>query len=184
MAHPGSIELALQADVQATEVGPLAAEAERMGFARFLVPDHPGSSEDPFVALAAAASCTSTIGLGTYVLNAGVRDPWQVATAAATLDDLSRGRFNLGVGAGHTPSGAIVVQHLELTDDPESAARLFIEEVPELDLQTALDTPFVHFRTVDAIGESMRRWHRRLGITSWVVRPSAMRAAAKIAKSA
>lgn len=102
--NASGMEFALQAPVPATEAGSLAAEAERLGFARFLVPDHPGRTSDPFVALAAAASSTSTIGLGTYVLNAGIREPWQVATAAATLDQISGGRLYLGLGAGHTPS--------------------------------------------------------------------------------
>jgi probable F420-dependent oxidoreductase len=41
--------------------------------------------------------------LGTGVLNGGVRDPFDIANDAATLDLVSAGRALLGIGAGHTP---------------------------------------------------------------------------------
>jgi probable F420-dependent oxidoreductase len=88
----------------AAEWRDLAVEAERLGFAALYVPDHPGVTADPFAALASAASATSTLRLGTYVLNAGVRDPLAVATGAATVDLVSEGRMTLGLGAGHTPA--------------------------------------------------------------------------------
>ena len=56
------------------------------------------------MALAAAAAATSQIALGTYVANAGVRDPLQLAADVATLDLVSHGRALLGIGAGHTPA--------------------------------------------------------------------------------
>jgi alkanesulfonate monooxygenase SsuD/methylene tetrahydromethanopterin reductase-like flavin-dependent oxidoreductase (luciferase family) len=43
------------------------------------------------------------LNLGTYVVQAGVREPMHVAADAATLDVLAPGRVVLGVGAGHTP---------------------------------------------------------------------------------
>jgi probable F420-dependent oxidoreductase len=53
-------------------------------------------------ALGAAAAATSTLGVGTCVLQAGVRDPFRTAADAATLDLLAPGRVLLGLGAGHT----------------------------------------------------------------------------------
>jgi probable F420-dependent oxidoreductase len=82
----------------------LARRVEALGFAALLVADHPGASASPFSCLAGAASVTSTLRLGTYVCNAGVRDPLQLASDAATLDVLSGGRCTLGLGAGHTPA--------------------------------------------------------------------------------
>ncbi|SCF14247.1 probable F420-dependent oxidoreductase, MSMEG_2516 family [Micromonospora haikouensis] len=82
----------------------LARRAEAAGFDALLAADHPGSCGDPFVALAAAASVTTTIGLGSYVSNLGVREPMLLAAAVATLDVVSGGRARLGVGAGHTPA--------------------------------------------------------------------------------
>jgi len=58
----------------------------------------------PFVALAGAASVTTTLRLGTSVVNCGVREPFDIASDAATLDLISGGRALLGLGAGHTPS--------------------------------------------------------------------------------
>jgi probable F420-dependent oxidoreductase len=81
-----------------------ARKAEKARFEAFVVADHPGATASPFVALAAAAGVTSRIQLGTYVVNAGVRDPLHIASDVATLDLLSNGRAQLGIGAGHTPA--------------------------------------------------------------------------------
>jgi len=53
---------------------------------------------DPFVALGAVAGATETIGLGTAILIAPLRPPVLVATMAASLDVLSGGRLELGLG--------------------------------------------------------------------------------------
>ena len=81
-----------------------ARAAEAAGFTSLLVADHPGSCVNPFVALAAAAAVTRTIRLGSYVVNAGVREPMLLATDVASLDLVSGGRAVLGLGAGHTPA--------------------------------------------------------------------------------
>lgn len=81
----------------------LARRAESAGYDALLVGDHPGVRATPFVALAAAAAVTSTVRLGSYVANAGVREPALLAADVATLDLLSDGRALLGIGAGHTP---------------------------------------------------------------------------------
>jgi probable F420-dependent oxidoreductase len=52
--------------------------------------------------LSAIAQATERIRLGTFVLNNDMRNPVQLAWEAATLDRLSQGRFELGLGAGHT----------------------------------------------------------------------------------
>ncbi len=82
----------------------LARGAEEAGFESLYVPDHPGSCAAPFVALAAAAAVTSRIRLGSYVSNAGVREPLLLASDVATLDVVSGGRAVFGLGAGHTPA--------------------------------------------------------------------------------
>lgn len=78
--------------------------AEAAGFDVVLLADHVGPGGlSPMPTLAAIAAATSTIRLGTFVLNAEMRNPVQLAWEASTIDRLSGGRFELGLGAGHTP---------------------------------------------------------------------------------
>ncbi|MGH2661317.1 MAG: LLM class flavin-dependent oxidoreductase [Actinomycetota bacterium] len=57
-------------------------------------------SAEPITTLAALAAVTERVRLGTLVLSAGFRHPALVAKAATTIDLLSSGRLDLGVGAG------------------------------------------------------------------------------------
>ena len=103
-------------------IGPLelAPAVEERGFDCLLYPEHthiptsretpyPGGgdlpeeywhTEDPFVALSAAAVVTTTLKLGTGVCLVVERDPIVTAKAVASLDRLSGGRFLFGIGAG------------------------------------------------------------------------------------
>ncbi len=81
----------------------LARGLESSGFSGLLLGDHPGSGPSPWPALGCAAAVTRTLTLGSYVVQAGVREPMHVAAEAATLDVLAPGRVLLGIGAGHTP---------------------------------------------------------------------------------
>ena len=82
----------------------LARHAEGIGFDGICLGDHPGLAASPFVALAALGQCTSTIQLGTAVVNIGTWKPLHLATEVATLVALSGQRVVLGVGAGHNPT--------------------------------------------------------------------------------
>ena len=81
-----------------------------MGYAVLLIPDHIGSQYDrfnqfaPIPALVAAADATSSIHLGSFVFDNDFRHPVMLAKEAATLDVLSEGRFELGIGAGWVPA--------------------------------------------------------------------------------
>ncbi|TDB94230.1 TIGR03621 family F420-dependent LLM class oxidoreductase [Actinomadura sp. 7K534] len=82
-----------------------ARRAEELGYDVLVLRDHfvtgPfGDQLAPMVALASAAAATSTLRLGTMVLANDYRHPVLLAKEAATLDHLSGGRFELGVGAG------------------------------------------------------------------------------------
>lgn len=79
-----------------------ARKAEDLGFDVFSVADHIRQTFQPLVALAVAAEATSRIRLGTMVLNNDFRHPILLAREAATLDVLSGGRLELGIGAGHS----------------------------------------------------------------------------------
>ncbi|MFD9896098.1 TIGR03621 family F420-dependent LLM class oxidoreductase [Amycolatopsis sp. NPDC059027] len=78
-------------------------QAEDLGYHVLNVPDHLGRPA-PFPALTAAAEVTTTARLGTYVLNAGFYRPALLAREAATVDLLSDGRLEIGLGAGYVQS--------------------------------------------------------------------------------
>jgi probable F420-dependent oxidoreductase len=80
----------------------IARKAEDLGYDTFLAPDHLRGSLAPMVALASAADATKRIRIGTFVVNNDFRHPVLLAREAATLDLLSGGRFELGLGAGHS----------------------------------------------------------------------------------
>ncbi len=77
--------------------------AEELGFHSVSVPDHigPGPWEvSPLICLAAAAMVTSRVRLATTVLNNDFRHPALLAKEIAMLDILSKGRVDMGIGAG------------------------------------------------------------------------------------
>ena len=80
-----------------------ARTIEGAGFATLLVPDTL-ATPSPFPALAVAAAATSSLRLGTWVLAAPLRTPGAVVREAQTLQTLSAGRLELGIGAGR-PGG-------------------------------------------------------------------------------
>jgi len=84
----------------AGELVSLAQRAEEIGFAVLTVPDHFPSGLAPFSALATVAASTERLRVGTFVAANDFRHPAVLAKEAATLDLLSGGRFELGVGAG------------------------------------------------------------------------------------
>jgi probable F420-dependent oxidoreductase len=77
-----------------------AARGEELGYSSLILPDHFNDQLAPFPALAAAAMRTSRIRLGVYVACNDFRHPAVLAKEAATLDALSGGRLELGLGAG------------------------------------------------------------------------------------
>ena len=82
-----------------------ARRAEALGYSTFLirdhfVPDFFGDQFAPVAALMTAANATTTLRIGSLVINNDYRHPVVLAKEAATLDLLSGGRFELGLGAG------------------------------------------------------------------------------------
>src|SRR5215210_6083911 len=73
---------------------------EDLGYSTVCVPDHFDDQLAPIPALTAAAAATSTLRVGTLVLDNDYRHPLLTAKEAATVDLLSAGRFELGLGAG------------------------------------------------------------------------------------
>ena len=124
-----------------------ARAAEAAGFDVFQVGDHVGTELSPFVALAAAADASSTIRIGTLVLNNDLRHPVAVAQEVATLDRVSDGRVELGLGAGHSfPEYAAI----GLAFDPPAVRKARLAEAIEI------LRPLLHGRKVDYTGTHYR----------------------------
>ena len=79
----------------------IARRAEELGYSTLLIPDRTTvGTLAPMPALAVAASVTTSLRVGSYVFCNGYRHPILLAREAASLDLLSDGRFELGLGAG------------------------------------------------------------------------------------
>jgi alkanesulfonate monooxygenase SsuD/methylene tetrahydromethanopterin reductase-like flavin-dependent oxidoreductase (luciferase family) len=85
---------------------------------------------DGWTTLAAASQVTTRLDLGTLVGSTGFRSPLTLARAAATLQDLSGGRFVFGLGSG-TPTDVVAATGSEPT--PAELSRRFADAVEELD---------------------------------------------------
>jgi probable F420-dependent oxidoreductase len=94
-----------------------ARQVESLGYATLLVPDGLRHTLAPLPALAAAAAVTRTLRVGTYVIANDFRNPVLLAKEAATLDLVSGGRFELGLGVGR-PAAAEDNRMLGLAFDP------------------------------------------------------------------
>ena len=79
---------------------------EALGYAILVIPDNLRYTLAPIPALSVAAAATTTLRLGTYVLANDLRHPVSLAKEVATLDLLSSGRLELGIGAGRPDSEA------------------------------------------------------------------------------
>src|SRR6267143_4238634 len=95
----------------APELIETARRAEAAGFATFLLRDHfiqePfGHQLAPLAALATVAAATERLRVGSLVLCNDYRHPVLLAKEVATLDLLSAGRFELGLGAGRPDAAA------------------------------------------------------------------------------
>lgn len=95
----------------AVEWTAVARKAEDLGYATLLVPDHLNPQLAPFSALAVAASATTTLRIGTQVLCNELRPPVVAAKELASLDVLSGGRLDWGMGAGWLPDDFAALGH-------------------------------------------------------------------------
>jgi probable F420-dependent oxidoreductase len=82
-----------------------ARRIESLGYSTVVIPDNLRFTLAPLPALAVAAAATTSLRVGTYVLANDLRHPVLLAKDVASLDFLSGGRFELGIGAGRPDSG-------------------------------------------------------------------------------
>ncbi|MEU1878558.1 LLM class flavin-dependent oxidoreductase [Streptosporangium sp. NPDC020072] len=123
---------------------------EGLGFDQIFLPDHSGDLRnlrgmwfDSWAVLAVAATHTRRISLGTLVANQILRPPSQLAKQAVTLDHLSGGRFELGIGAG-----IFAWDHYSVGEHPwapKERMRRFLDYVAIVDgILRAEDVTFSH----------------------------------------
>ena len=82
------------------ELTGVARKAEAVGCSTLVLPDHLIGQYAPMPLLAVVAAATERLRVGTFVLNACLRHPAVLAQDLATLDVLSGGRLEIGLGAG------------------------------------------------------------------------------------
>jgi probable F420-dependent oxidoreductase len=144
--------------------GPLARVVEERGFESLFFAEHthipasrespyPGGSELPrkyvhtydlFVALTAAATATSRLRIGSGICLVTERDPIITAKETASVDHISGGRFEFGVGAGWNREE--LVNH---GTDPRTRMRLFKERVEAIREIWTQDEASYHGEFVD-----------------------------------
>jgi probable F420-dependent oxidoreductase len=78
-----------------------ARKVEELGYSTLLVPDHLAAMLATIPAVMSAAAATKRLRVGTNVLNNDLRHPVLLAREAATMDLLTDGRLDLGLGAGY-----------------------------------------------------------------------------------
>lgn len=125
----------------------LARRAEGAGCALLVVPDHLDACLSPLASLVAAAEAAPALRVGTLVLNNDFRHPALLAREAATVDLLTGGRFELGLGAGHA---AEEYRRAGLAFDPAPV------RVGRLEESVGIVRRLLDGETVDAAGRHYR----------------------------
>lgn len=102
MAHPRRFRFGIQLDTAPTAAAwaDLARRAESLGYDVLFVPDHFTDQLAPIPAMMAAADATSTLKVGCLVFDNDYKHPVVLAKEVASLDVLTGGRTELGLGAG------------------------------------------------------------------------------------
>lgn len=98
--HPFRFGLQLHTATDADSWSATARQAEDLGYSTLFMPDHFGDQLAPVPALMAAAAATTTLRVGALVFDNDYKHPVVLAKEAATIDLLSDGRLELGLGAG------------------------------------------------------------------------------------
>ncbi|MDZ7673778.1 MAG: TIGR03621 family F420-dependent LLM class oxidoreductase [Acidimicrobiales bacterium] len=102
MAHDRRFRFGVQLHDASTaeEWSALARRAEELGYSSVLMPDHFGEQLAPVPGLMAAADATTDLRVGTLVIGNDYKHPVVLAKEMASLDVLSGGRVEFGIGAG------------------------------------------------------------------------------------
>ena len=125
------IGIAFSGGLTASEIAACAERAEALGYESAWVAE--GHGGDQFAILAACALRTRRIRLGTAISSVFVRTAPTIAMAAATVDELSGGRFVLGLGSSHRVQvgpehGVEYARPLERVRDTVAIVRTLLRE--------------------------------------------------------
>ncbi len=138
------------------EAAPRWRAAEDLGFDHAWTYDHlvwSGLPDRPWFAavptLAAAATVTDRIGLGTFVSSPNYRHPYTYARDVLTLHDLTGGRFICGIGTGGTLDAGILGDSLTVRERVDRFAE-FVAVLDRLLREDHVDHRGPWFTTVDA----------------------------------
>jgi probable F420-dependent oxidoreductase len=99
-AHPFRFAADMQSPFEGRSWVDSAREVEALGYSTLFVPDHFDEGYGPIAALASAAAVTTTLNVGALVLDCDFRHPAVLARELASIDVLSEGRLEVGLGAG------------------------------------------------------------------------------------
>ena len=80
-----------------------ARKLESLGYSTLVVPDHFHQGLGPLTAMATAATATATLKVSSMVMNTDLRHPAVLARELASIDIVSEGRLEVGLGAGYNP---------------------------------------------------------------------------------
>jgi probable F420-dependent oxidoreductase len=86
--------------LDARQLTDTARRAESIGYSVLVLPDHLLEQHAPIPLLATVAAVTERLRIGTFVFNVNLRHPAVLAQDLASLDVLSGGRLEIGIGAG------------------------------------------------------------------------------------
>lgn len=100
MTRPFRFGLTLERTSDQDQIAIQARRAEESGYSTMVVTDHLDDRNGPLVTITAAALATSTLRVGTLVFCNDYRHPVVLAKELATLDRISGGRLEVGIGAG------------------------------------------------------------------------------------
>jgi probable F420-dependent oxidoreductase len=101
MSHPRALRFGVQlSGGTGTDWLGQVRQAEELGYSSVFVPDHFGDQLAPIPALTAAAAATTDLRVGSLVFDNDYRHPVVLAKEIASLDVLSGGRVEFGLGAG------------------------------------------------------------------------------------
>ncbi|WP_247602889.1 TIGR03621 family F420-dependent LLM class oxidoreductase [Gordonia paraffinivorans] len=155
--------------------------AGELGYDVLLVPDHLGIPS-PWPALAVAAQASGRLRVGTFVLNAAFTNPALLARDAATVDQLSDGRVENGIGTGYAREefesagidylapgrrvdhlAATVQKTRSLLSDPEFTPRPVQARIPLLLGGNGDRVLRLAAEHADVVGYTARGAHRQVG---------------------